>query len=57
MPSTRLRQKLGFQDWCRCAIAATQVAKSLGSLGIITGEQSSTHRSPKAVVSDTCEMV
>jgi hypothetical protein len=28
------RQKIGFQDRCRCAVAAAQIAESLGSFGI-----------------------
>ena len=32
-------EQVGLQDRCRCAVAAAQVAKSLGSLGIVAGEQ------------------
>ena len=30
---------IGFQDRCRCAVAAAHIAESLGPFGIITGEQ------------------
>ena len=32
-------EQVGLQDRCRCAVATAQVAKSLGSLGIVAGEQ------------------
>ena len=51
-------EQVGLQDRCRCAVATAQVAKTLGSLGIVAGEQlfdPSLLR--KAVVPDTCEMV
>src|ERR1700736_2277919 len=38
-PVTQPRQKPGFQDRCRCAIAAAQIAESLGSFGIVAGKQ------------------
>ena len=37
--SAQLRQKIGLQDRCRCAVAAAQIAESLRSLGVVTGEQ------------------
>ena len=32
-------EQVGLQDRCRCAVATAQVAKGLGSLGIVAGEQ------------------
>jgi hypothetical protein len=37
--AAQLCQKIGLQDRCRCAIAATQIAECLGSLSVVTGEQ------------------
>jgi hypothetical protein len=38
-PIAQLRQELGLQDRRRRAVAATQIAESLGSFGVVTREQ------------------